>query len=83
MSTMFYCVGRRTEVYAFIPLVDDSTTDLAEQAAADFWRRTGIANSSRPLKITLLDERGQHYGAFDVTITQAPVYRATPVAVIN
>lgn len=83
MSTMFYCVGQRAEVYAFTPLVEDAATDLAEQAAADFWRRTGIANGSRPLKITLLDECGQHYGMFDVAVAQAPIYRATPMAVID
>lgn len=77
MNTMFYRIGQRAEVYAFIPLVDDAATDLAEQAAADFWKRTGIANSIRPLKITLLDGRGQHYGTFDVAVAQAPIYRAT------
>ena len=62
MNTMFYLVGQRAECHPFNPIIDDAATDLAEQAAADYWKRTGIANSSRPLKITLLDERGQHYG---------------------
>ena len=78
MNTMFYLVGQRAECHPFNPIIDDAATDLAEQAAADYWKRTGIANSSRPLKITLLDERGQHYGTFDVAVAQAPIYRATP-----
>jgi len=78
MLTVFYRVGQRAECHSFTPLIDDSASDLAEQAAADFWQRTGIANSSRPLKITLLDERGQHYGTFDVSVAQAPIYGATP-----
>lgn len=82
MLTMFYRVGQRAECHSFTPLVDDAATDLAEQAAADYWHRTGIANSSRPLKITLLDGRGQHYGTFDVAVAQAPIYCATPVTVI-
>ena len=78
MNTMFYLVGQRAECHPFNPIIDDAATDLAEQAAADYWKRTGIANSSRPLKITLLDEHGQHYGTFDVSVAQAPIYRATP-----
>ena len=82
-TTMLYRIGCRTELHAFTPLIDDSAIDLAEQAAADFWQRTGIANSSRPLKITLLDERGQHYGTFDVSVAQAPIYRATPTTAMQ
>lgn len=83
MSTMFYRVGRRAEVYAFIPLVEDAATDLAEQAAADFWKRTGIANSSRPLHITLQDENGRPYGTFVVVVSQPPIYRATQTVAIS
>lgn len=82
-TTMLYRVGCRTELHAFTPLIDDSAIDLAEQAAADFWRRTGIANSSRPLRITLYDEHGQHNGTFSVAVAQAPIYYATPMAVID
>ena len=78
MTTIFYRVGRRTELHAFTPLIDDSASDLAEQAAADYWQRTGIANSRRPLHISLFDERGQLYGTFSVAVEQAPIYRATP-----
>lgn len=83
MSTMFYLVGQRAECHPFTPLIDDAAIDLAEQAAADYWKRTGIANSSRPLKITLLDEHGQHYGTFDVSVAQAPIYRATPTTALQ
>lgn len=78
MTTIFYRVGRRTELHAFTPLIDDSASDLAEQAAADYWQRTGIASSRRPLHISLFDERGQPYGTFSVAVEQAPIYRATP-----
>lgn len=80
---MFYCVGRRTEVYAFIPLINDAATDLAEQAAADHWKRTSIASSRRPLCITLLDENGQLHGMFSVVVSQPPIYSATPIAAID
>lgn len=80
MSTMFYRVGRRTEVYAFDPLVGDVATDLAEQAAADYWKRTSIANSRRPLHITLLDRDGRLHGTFSVKVSQPPIYRATPMS---
>lgn len=78
MNTMFYCVGRRATVYVFTPLVGDTVTDLAEQAAADYWKRTGIASSHRPLHITLLDENGRVHGAFSVVVAQPPTYDATP-----
>lgn len=83
MPTMFYRVGQRAECHSFTPLVDDAATDLAEQAAADFWRRTGIANCSRPLRITLYDEHGQHNGTFSVAVEQPPIYRAMPVIAID
>ena len=76
-TTMLYRVGCRTELHAFTPLIDGSATDLAEQAAADLWRRTGIANSRRPLHISLFDECGQHYGTFSVAVEQPPIYGAT------
>ncbi|MEE9928553.1 hypothetical protein [Microvirgula aerodenitrificans] len=83
MTTIFYRVGRRTELHAFTPLIDDSASDLAEQAAADYWQRTGIASSRRPLHISLFDERGQLYGTFSVTVEQAPIYRATPATAMQ
>ncbi|GAB2887813.1 hypothetical protein GCM10027202_15500 [Microvirgula curvata] len=83
MLTMFYRVGQRAECHSFTPLVDDAATDLAEQAAADYWQRTSIANSRRPLHISLFDERGQLYGTFSVAVEQPPIYRATPTTAMQ